>query len=420
MKKNRLLYFLIALVIAFGLWAYVVTAVSPESEATYYNIPVVLNNESVLKDKGFMVVTETDPTVTLKLRGNRSDLNSLKNSDITVVADLAKINGIGEQPLSVDVYFTGVPNNNAFEILNQNPNQITLEIARWATKEVDVVPYWIGSVAPNCIDYRDDIILDREKITITGPKSVVDQITQARVGVDLTGKTETVSESVRFTLCNDKDEPVDASDIRTNAAEVSYTVKILRTKTLSLVYNVEYVGGATATNTTITLDYSTIVVAGSEAILGELGSTLDLGTVDLSKDTQEKIFTITEGMLQGAENVSQLWQVKATITLPELENTILYVPVENVSLTGLQEGMVAEVIPVTIGVTIRGYAEQLAKITEEDISITVDLTEAIPGANRYLGVVTLNAADSQWVSVIGTYYIDIHVTELSMESGGVL
>lgn len=418
MKKNRLFYFLIALVIAFGLWAYVVTTVSPESEATYYNIPVVLNNESVLKDKGFMVVTETDPTVTLKLRGNRSDLNNLKNSDISVVADLAKINDAGEQTLTVSVFFTGTDNNNAFEILNQNPSQVTLEIARWSTKEVDVVPNFIGSVGEFYIDYREDIVLDREKITITGPKTVVDQITQARVDVDLTGKTETISDSTRFTLCNDAGEPVDASDIKTNAAEISYTLKILRTKTLNLVYNVEYVGGATASNTTITLDYSTIVVAGSEAILSELGSTLDLGTVDLSEDTQEKIFTITEGMLKGAENVSQLWQVKATITLPELENTMLYVPVENITITGLPEGMIAEVIPVSVGVTIRGYAEQLANITESDIAITVDLSQAIPGANRYLGAVTLNATDSQWVSVIGTYYIDINVTEIVDEPGG--
>lgn len=415
MKKNQLFYFLIALVISFGLWAYVVTTVSPESEATYFNIPVVLNNADILRDKGFIVVTETEPTVTLKLRGNRSDLNNLKNSDITVIADLAKINEAGEQMLSCSVSFGGT---NAFEILNQNPNQITLEIVRWSTKEVDVVPNWIGSVDPNCIDYRDEIVLDRDKITITGPKSVVDQITQARLDVDLTGRTETISESSRYTLCNEDGEPVDASDIRTNAAEISYTLKILRTKTLTLTYDVKYAGGATASNTTVTLDYDSILVAGSETILSELGNTLHLGTIDLSEDTEEKIFAITEGMLLGAENRSRLWQVKATITLPELENKTVSVPASSITVTGLPEGMTATVVPVSVPITLRGYAEQLANIGETDIAITVDLSDAIPGADRYIGEVSLDETESQWVSVIGTYYIDINVTQTVVEPGG--
>lgn len=418
MKKNQLFHFLIALVISFGLWSYVVTTVSPESEATYYNIPVVLNNESVLRDKGFMVVTETDPTVTLKLRGNRSDLNKLKNSDITVIADLAKISEAGEQMLSCNVYFTGDSGNNAFEILNQNPSEITLEIARWSTKEVDVVTNFIGSVGQDYIDYRDEIVLDRDKITITGPKSVVDQITQARVDVDLSGKTETISESTRFTLCNSKNEPVDASDIRTNAAEVSYTLKILRTKTLELIYHVNYAGGATKDNTTITLNYKTIVVAGSEPILAELGDTLLLGTVDLTVDTEEKVFTITEGMLKGAENRSRLWQVTATITLPELENRIVKVPASQIKLINCPEGMTPTVVPVSVEVTIRGYAEQLAGITAENLTVTVDLTGVTLGINTTKAEVVLDAADSESVSVIGIESIDVEMAEFVFSGGG--
>ena len=68
--KNKILYLLISIIVAIGIWMYVITVVSPESEKTYYNIPVVLNNESVLNDKGLMIVTEKIPTVTLTLRGN--------------------------------------------------------------------------------------------------------------------------------------------------------------------------------------------------------------------------------------------------------------------------------------------------------------------------------------------------------------
>ena len=49
--KRKILHGLLAVVLAFGIWVYVVTVVSPESEKTYYNIPVVLDNESVLLER---------------------------------------------------------------------------------------------------------------------------------------------------------------------------------------------------------------------------------------------------------------------------------------------------------------------------------------------------------------------------------
>ena len=105
--KNKLIYALLSFVIALGLWFYVIAVVSPESEEIFYNIPVVLQNESVLNEKGFMIATQEKPTVTLRLRGNRSDLNKLTSSDILLTVDMSKINRVGKQYLSIDTDFPG-------------------------------------------------------------------------------------------------------------------------------------------------------------------------------------------------------------------------------------------------------------------------------------------------------------------------
>ena len=70
--KNKVLGVLLSLVIAFGLWLYVVTVVSPGSDETYYNIPVTLQNENILKERGLMLTSDY-PTVSLRLEGNRTD-----------------------------------------------------------------------------------------------------------------------------------------------------------------------------------------------------------------------------------------------------------------------------------------------------------------------------------------------------------
>ena len=71
---KKILYALLATIISFGLWLYVVTVVNPVFEDTFYNIPVVLENEEVLRENGFMVMTGEIPKVTLRLSGNRTDM----------------------------------------------------------------------------------------------------------------------------------------------------------------------------------------------------------------------------------------------------------------------------------------------------------------------------------------------------------
>ena len=56
MKMNRLTTLLLSVVLAFAFWAYVITTLSPDSEVTIENIPVILRNEANLEQRGFMVI----------------------------------------------------------------------------------------------------------------------------------------------------------------------------------------------------------------------------------------------------------------------------------------------------------------------------------------------------------------------------
>ncbi len=145
--KNKVIYALLSAVIAFGLWLYVITVVNPEADQTFYNVPVVMTNESVLKDKGLMIASDGDLYATLVLKGNRTDLNNLKSSDITLIADLSKINEDGKQKLNYTISYPGQFGDNAFEVLSHTPDKVELDIVRWASKEVDVVINSSGAVA---------------------------------------------------------------------------------------------------------------------------------------------------------------------------------------------------------------------------------------------------------------------------------
>ena len=88
--KNKLISIGIAILIAFGLWMYVITEVSPNSEWTYYDVPVKLEGETVLKERQLIITGISDTSVDLTLSGNRSDLNQLNSANITLKADMTK------------------------------------------------------------------------------------------------------------------------------------------------------------------------------------------------------------------------------------------------------------------------------------------------------------------------------------------
>lgn len=406
--KTKAIYALLAAAIAFGLWLYVITVVNPEAEQTYYDVPVVLSNESVLKDKGLMIATDTQPKVTLVLKGNRTDLNKLKNSDITLLADLSRINAAGDQNISYSIGFPGGFADNAFEVLSHAPDKVELSIVEWGAKEVDVTVNYVGSVALEYIVDKNGVQLDHEKVTITGPKSVIDQITQARIDVDLSSRDQTFSESFRYTLCDDEGEPVDAAQIKTNVAEVNMTLRIQRVKEIPLNLKVNYGGGATEQTSIVQIDPLTIKVAGSETLLEGLNS-LELGTVNLADITEDTVLTFPITLTEGLTNLSGQTEATVTIAFPELEVKTL--SVDKIQVVNAPAGVKVNVGTQVCSVTVRGPKAQIDAITEEHLTVRVDLSNVEAGENMYAAHVYVDGA-FPGVGVLGSYNILVRASNV--------
>lgn len=395
--KRKIIHALLAFAIAFGLWVYVITVVNPESEDTFYNVPVVLNNVSVLNDNGLMVVLDEDPTVTLKLKGNRSDLNNLKSSDIKLVADLSRIDVPGETKLNYSIAF---PGNKTFEIVSQDPQEITLTIAEWASKEVLVHVSYRGSTPMNYIADTDGVELDYEKVTVTGPKEVVDKIAKAVIEVDIDGKSETITQSYRYTLCDEAGNPVDAATVKTDVAEVRLTLRILQVKEVQLVLDVTYGGGATEQNTQIVIDPLRIKVAGSEKLL-ESFDKLVLGAIDLSELAEEAVLTFPINLPEGIENISGVEDASVSIKFPGLKAKTFKV---TQILPSNSAGVKVTLNTTMIEVTVRGTVAQIDAMKDLDLYARVDCTNADLGENRFKAQIFIdNRYDT--VGVVGGYYV---------------
>lgn len=404
--KSKLVTFLLALLFAIGLWVFVVTVEQPESESTYYDIPVVYQNEDVLAERGLMIVSER-PTVTLKLKSTRTNLRNLNEANINILVNLANVRDAKTYSLNYSLSYPGTVPEGDVSVVSASTEQISLKVERRITRQVEVVPVYNGSVPEGMIAHKEEAELDYQFIEVSGPESVMQNLTQAVIYVDLEGQTQTIAGEYPYTLCDAEGNPVDASLLTTSVENVNLMVKIQQVKEIELRVKVIAGGGATEQTSTITIDPQTIRVSGPEALLADL-EYLEIGTIDLSTMTQAEIQIFPIQLPEGITNETGLTSATVTVEFPKLRTVKM--TVGDIRIIGLPEGLEAELITQQLEVTIRGLAEQIMGLRAADLTVTVDLSNAQVGTFTQGVTITISSRFPD-VGTMGTYSVSVTVKE---------
>ena len=403
--RNKVLTGLLSLVIAFGLWMYVITYVSYNDENTFYNIPVVFEGEAVLHDRGLMLSEKQDTTITLVLSGSRSDLAKVDSSNITVKASLAGIYEPGENiELSYNISYPGDVPSNAFVEESRKPESVRVSVEKLVSnKEIPVVVKYNGTSVPEgFLCDKENAVLDNHVILISGPGSVADLISQAIIEVDLTDQRESISQDYRFTLCDSEGNPVDAEAITVNTEQIHLDLKIRRVKDVALKVNVIYGGGVAETNVSVMLDTDTIRLSGGEAVLEELGDEIWLGTINLAELDRSQDIVLPITLPEGVTNETGITEVVAAVRFVGV--SIREMAVCNIEVQNVPEGMDVNLITKKLNVIVRGSSAHLVNLTEEDIVVVVDFSEAEEGSSTFKATVQF-AEEFQKMGAVGTYSV---------------
>lgn len=380
---RKILTAVLSFVVAFGLWLYVVTVVSPEYQETFRDIPVNFVGENVLEnDRKLMRLDKKDYFVTLQLSGNRADIAKLSASNITVTVDLSRVDAAGTPTLSFDVGYPGNVPKEAITVLNREPSGIQLEIVNRKNRVIPVEVAFVNQLPENYIKEKPELL--QNGIVVSGPENEVDKIAAARVEVDLAGVTENVSGYFPYTLVDSQGEPVDTHrltlDPDPQSNPIGLTVQVKKVKQLQLQLDVLYGAGTTKENTVITLDHDYVLVSGSDSLLEGMDAIV-LGQIDLTKIHEDQQILFSFELPEGITNESGYSEVKVTVDLPELQTKT--VRVTNITALNVPDGMTATVAAQEMDVRVRGVPGQLDTMTEADLTLSVDLTGCLLGTDRY-------------------------------------
>lgn len=408
--KHKILAAVIAIPVAFLLWLYVVTVVSPDSTQKIYNIPVTFEGDIVLSERNLMRTSES-ASIDLEIRGDRVKLQKLNNENIRVVADVSKISEAGNYSVTLTVSFPDVSGNGGFEIIHKSKSEVEVSIANVITKPVPVTIDVGDSEAKEGFFYDStNALAEPAEITISGPDFAVDEVFNAVIDCrDISDLEETLIEERPIVLRReDGTQITDLHFLTVSRQSATVTLPIQKYKDIKLAVEFKSGAGATEENVeSVTYSVDTIRVRAGAGQIDKLGDELVLGTIDLSKATSANtVVTFPVSLPNGIKNVNGITEVTVTVKLAGLRTQSFTVDAEQVELLNVPQDRQVTVNVQSILVKLRGLEEEMAAISDKSIKLTIDLSD-VTESGEVPATVSVNGHPD--IGVLEDVFVDITI-----------
>ena len=257
---------MLAFFIAVMLWFIVVNVDNPIKQNVYTDIPVTVINTEVLAEEQqtYQIVDDTQ-TISVTVTAQRSVLQKISADDIVAVADMKELTLKTQIPIDVTV------NGHKVKSAVANPRNLQVKLEEEEIKKFPIIPTTTGTV-------RDGYALGKieavpGKVSIRGPKSVIDVISRVEASVNVSGlsKSQTlVSELVLYDQNNEiMDQKLLTNNIGTDGVGVS--VQILNTENIPVKFDVSEINTAAGYEFIgITYEPMEVLLAGEKNVLRRL------------------------------------------------------------------------------------------------------------------------------------------------------
>ena len=191
MKKNMINKFtlkVLSLIIAILIWLLVRNVDEPIVVRTFYEIPVSIENASYLAENlEIPLLVDGKDTVKVRVKGARSVVSKLKKEDIKAVADMTQIISKDTTPIMVPVEVTGTGISDSDITVRPRNIQVDIEKQKSVEKTIAVST---GDTQPDK-DYEiGNLKANPEKVTISGPETIINKIDKVVALIDVTGRKE--------------------------------------------------------------------------------------------------------------------------------------------------------------------------------------------------------------------------------------
>lgn len=368
---------LASLVLAFVLWFLVAQIYDPKDTVTFNNIQVRLINTELLDEEGKVYeVLDNSNLVRVTVTGPQSIVKSeLRRSDIVAEADMSKLTDINT--IAITYYCENV-SNDSVEIKG-NHDSVRLNVEDKTSKWIKLESNTIGEVASGYM--IGNVTLDQTNIEVTGPKSAISQVDHAGVDINVTDSTSSLSANVDIKLYDADGNELTLESVKKNVNSAHMTVEVLATKEVPV--EIEYMGvpedGYMATGE-VESSVPTVRIAGTaSALVGISAITVPEDRMNITGQSSDlvDIINLKEYLPSNVRlaNKSFDGKITATVYIEPIDTKDLTIPADNISITGVPDGMEAEVTSTAeeYNITVSGLTRNVSILRDSSVTGVLDL-----------------------------------------------
>lgn len=408
-SRNKVLQVIASILVAVAIWVYVDVEKAPERTKTIRDIPVEFSGESTtLADKNLMLLSGYDTTVDLTIKGTKRELVKINKDNVRLVASTSSIDSVGVHTLRWDVVYPDGVQSSALSVDWASKYKVTVTVGELYTKEVPVNCVVTGTVADGY--FTGETVLDPTTLVLRGQRDDLLNVAYAKLTVDISDATRSVIQTESVQLYDNDNNPVDNSNIRTNASLIQAKVPVLTTKEVSLAVELSGVPGSAGQSIKTTITPSSVRLIGEADVLENIDeivlATLYIEDLDI---WQQNSYVVTAPDGTWLANSNEVATVE--ITMEGIEEKT--VTVDTFSYTNVPSGLYAEVQD-TLDVRLWGLSEELAELKADAITATVDLSSVTETGSCRVPV-TVTVSGYRDVAVKGSYEVTVYVTDTQPE-----
>ena len=275
---------ILSIIVAIFMWAYVTTSTNPSTSRTFRNVPIIIQNQDKLEERGYTIVSKDDITsVNVRLTGSRDNIVNLKADDIQAAINVMDSrDGIKSVDVKIDT-----PSGISLESVD--PSKVNLNIQRIIEKDMPVNVVIADKLKDGKIVEVNE--QNPEVIKIKGPESAINQVDRIEAHIDDEEYLDGKIHNVNLEVLDKNGKVVEGVDLDYKDVNLSFLVYETKTVKVDLKVRGEVANGYAETLRAVSPD--TVIIKGPDQLIRDIEEistqTIIAGYIRSSKSGEVKL-----------------------------------------------------------------------------------------------------------------------------------
>lgn len=363
---------ILSIILAAILWLVITNVEDPVTTKFFDNIPVQVMNEDELKKLGQVYEIIEGKTIDFTVSARRTVKENLTSSDFRVTADLANLSDLN----TVTIKITCPRYGDRVTITNVSTQVMKIEREEVAEDRFSVNVKIKGEPSDNYYVYEKSVT---RLLSVSGPKSKIENINQIVVEVDVTGMAKSFAIDEKPKALDEKGEEIE--NLNFGVDTVTAEIKMYPTKVIDLQIIPTGKPAYGYVMTTPDFEPKSIKVAGTGSALKKIDQLMIEENIEGAKENIEKVVNISDNLPEGLILVGDTQTATVDIPIVKADTKDISIWPEDIDIKNQSVNLdmaFQSIGPIMIQLV--GPSEIMDEVTAKSIKPFIDLDNFTSGS----------------------------------------